>query len=293
MDERDLELLSAYLDGQLPAEERSALEARLRVDDALRRELDLLRETTGLIRSLPVRKAPRNYTLTPAQASRSTTPVLLSPWVSAISAVAAAFLLVVGVLQLSLQALPSESAVGTDIVLRQEAASAPTMAELAAQAPPSETAAPQLQAAPQSDAEAALAETAAEFRVEEDATALSTPPPISNDTFAAPAVPDGQARDGAAPQANDVAAGAVAAAQVPTTTVQPSPVPTQTATSVPTSAPIPTLIPTEIPAQISEPAPGSAIPSPDVGAGVALISLAFLLLVLAAASTVVRWRRRR
>jgi hypothetical protein len=60
----DTELLSAYMDGQLTIEERSALESRLQTDAELRYQLALLRATVDLIRDLPQLKAPRDFTLT-------------------------------------------------------------------------------------------------------------------------------------------------------------------------------------------------------------------------------------
>jgi hypothetical protein len=70
MTERDLELLSAYLDGALNSEDRAALEARLETDATLRDELEGLRATVELLRGLPTLPAPRNFTLTPEQARR-------------------------------------------------------------------------------------------------------------------------------------------------------------------------------------------------------------------------------
>ncbi|MBN2304749.1 MAG: zf-HC2 domain-containing protein [Anaerolineae bacterium] len=64
--ERDFELLSAYLDGELPDRERAALEQRLSQDHALRDLLDDLRNTVALVRDLPRLKAPRSFTLDPA-----------------------------------------------------------------------------------------------------------------------------------------------------------------------------------------------------------------------------------
>lgn len=63
--DRDADLLSAYLDDELTTDERATLEARLQTDAALRRELDLLRQTVTLIRNMPTLQAPRNFTLTP------------------------------------------------------------------------------------------------------------------------------------------------------------------------------------------------------------------------------------
>lgn len=63
---QDYELLSAYLDGELSTDERTAFERRLSSDVDLRRELDTLRGTVNLINTLPKLTAPRNFTLTPA-----------------------------------------------------------------------------------------------------------------------------------------------------------------------------------------------------------------------------------
>ena len=65
MNRRDIELLSSYLDGQLKPSETARLETRLSTDPDLRAVLDDLRSARGLLRHLPMRKAPRNFTLTP------------------------------------------------------------------------------------------------------------------------------------------------------------------------------------------------------------------------------------
>ncbi|HET9910556.1 MAG TPA: hypothetical protein VFQ13_01640 [Anaerolineales bacterium] len=64
MNQRDLELLSSYLDGQLRPSDSARLERRLSSDSDLRAVLDDLRSARGLLRQLPMRKAPRNFTLT-------------------------------------------------------------------------------------------------------------------------------------------------------------------------------------------------------------------------------------
>jgi len=64
MNQRDLELLSAYLDGQLSPSDSTRLEARLKSDPQLASVLNDLRATRSLLRKLPARKAPRNFTLT-------------------------------------------------------------------------------------------------------------------------------------------------------------------------------------------------------------------------------------
>ena len=64
MKQRDLELLSSYLDGQLGPSDAARLESRLASDSDLRAVMDDLREARSLLRRLPARKAPRNFTLT-------------------------------------------------------------------------------------------------------------------------------------------------------------------------------------------------------------------------------------
>jgi hypothetical protein len=64
MNFRDVELLSSYLDGQLTPAESTRLESRLSSDRELSSVLRDLREARGLLRQLPARKAPRNFTLT-------------------------------------------------------------------------------------------------------------------------------------------------------------------------------------------------------------------------------------
>jgi hypothetical protein len=61
---RDIELLSSYLDGQLSPSESARLEARLSSDPELASAFDDLRAARGILRKLPSRKAPRNFTLT-------------------------------------------------------------------------------------------------------------------------------------------------------------------------------------------------------------------------------------
>ncbi|MGE5775823.1 MAG: hypothetical protein ACM33V_06360 [Chloroflexota bacterium] len=71
MNQRDLELLSSYLDGQLKPSDSARLEARLASDRNLRSVLDDLRAARGLLRQLPLRKAPRNFTLTPQMVGKN------------------------------------------------------------------------------------------------------------------------------------------------------------------------------------------------------------------------------
>ena len=60
----DFERLSAYLDGELPDEERMALEAELESNNTLRAELASIEQTIRLIQALPELQVPRDFTLT-------------------------------------------------------------------------------------------------------------------------------------------------------------------------------------------------------------------------------------
>lgn len=77
---RDLEALSAHLDGQLSPQDADRLEARLKQDASLRAALEDLRITRHLFRSLPVLRPPRSFSLTPEMVGvrpvRSTYPAL-------------------------------------------------------------------------------------------------------------------------------------------------------------------------------------------------------------------------
>jgi hypothetical protein len=64
MNRRDIELLSAYLDGQLKPSDSTRLESRLKSDPDLVAVMDDLRAARNLLRKLPQRRAPRNFTLT-------------------------------------------------------------------------------------------------------------------------------------------------------------------------------------------------------------------------------------
>jgi len=61
---RDIELLSSYLDGQLSPSDSARLETRLASDPELASAFEDLRAARGILRKLPARKAPRNFTLT-------------------------------------------------------------------------------------------------------------------------------------------------------------------------------------------------------------------------------------
>lgn len=70
MNFKDVELLSAYLDGQTSPSDSTRLESRLASDPELAATLQALRESRGLLRQLPKRRAPRNFTLTYAMVGK-------------------------------------------------------------------------------------------------------------------------------------------------------------------------------------------------------------------------------
>jgi hypothetical protein len=65
---QDTELLSAYLDQELSKNQMALLEARLQTESDLKEFYNELRRTRQVLRSLPVMRAPRNFTLTPEMA---------------------------------------------------------------------------------------------------------------------------------------------------------------------------------------------------------------------------------
>jgi hypothetical protein len=94
---RDLERLSAYLDGALSAKEASRLEARLQEDPILQQALHDLKETARLVASLSGVPLPRSFTLTPEMAGVRDRPRVYPVMRLATALATFAFLLVVGV----------------------------------------------------------------------------------------------------------------------------------------------------------------------------------------------------
>jgi hypothetical protein len=65
---RDLEQISAYLDGELSENDARRVEARIQTDATLRWALQELQTTHKMIAGLPEVRPPRNFTLTPEMA---------------------------------------------------------------------------------------------------------------------------------------------------------------------------------------------------------------------------------
>lgn len=119
---RDLENLSAYLDGALSERERRRLETRLSTESALRTALDELRAVRAVLRQLPSRRAPRNFTLTPQQAGVRHTIPRAVPVLRLASALAGLLFL----FSLAGQVLP-RLAIGAAAPVAEEAAAEPMM----------------------------------------------------------------------------------------------------------------------------------------------------------------------
>jgi len=93
---RDMEVLSAYLDGELKGAERDKLELRLQSDPELNASLNELRNMKSLLRSSPQASPPRHFTLSEdmlAETSRSFWGSAFS--LNLVSAVASVLLVVV------------------------------------------------------------------------------------------------------------------------------------------------------------------------------------------------------
>ena len=85
---RDVEQLSASLDGQLSQAEKMRLEARIQLDPALSATLLDLQQARAILRRTPTRRLPRNFTLTPRMAGiRPPIPRLVPvfSWASAVA----------------------------------------------------------------------------------------------------------------------------------------------------------------------------------------------------------------
>jgi anti-sigma factor RsiW len=157
MNPRDLELLSAYLDGQLNSSDSARLESRLASDESLRTALDNLRSTRGLLRQLPSRRAPRNFTLTPQMAGiKPPTPRLVP--VFRFATAFATFLFIItfvinGLISLSAPSFaaapaPSVYSAAAPLSASQESApAAPAPALPLAAIAPTETSSPRLMSA--------------------------------------------------------------------------------------------------------------------------------------------------
>ncbi len=93
--DRRQEAISAYLDGQLSPAARQRFETELAADPRLRKEVARLQQMRVVLRQLPRRAVPRNFTLNPAtyERRRPTPAVRLYPIMRAATALASFFFL--------------------------------------------------------------------------------------------------------------------------------------------------------------------------------------------------------
>jgi anti-sigma factor RsiW len=168
---RDIEQLSAYLDGQLSRDKRARLEVRIQADPALSAALEEIRQTRALLRRTPQRRAPRNFRLTPKMVGiRPPVPRLVPvlSWASAVAMLLFIFTL------------------GTSLV--GQLSSSGTAAPMLAAAPNGFGAgqAPAATAAPATMAPAFAAPATSAPATAAPAPIASATPPAANDTMPAP-----------------------------------------------------------------------------------------------------------
>ncbi len=65
---QDIQTLSAYLDGKLAPREKAHFESRLVQQASLQEELEAIKQTRLMLQKTPKRRAPHNFTLSPAMA---------------------------------------------------------------------------------------------------------------------------------------------------------------------------------------------------------------------------------
>ncbi len=86
---RELQFLSAYLDGELSKKDQKRVERLLSDHPAAGPSLEKLQHTKSILKLLPVKKVPRNFTITAEEVERSLIPSLAGVlrYASAVSAV--------------------------------------------------------------------------------------------------------------------------------------------------------------------------------------------------------------
>lgn len=77
--DKDLEILSAYLDDEVSLDEKERIESRLTIDSDLQETFHQLQYTRSIIRSLPRLRSPRNYVLSPEMVGQAHEPRQLFP----------------------------------------------------------------------------------------------------------------------------------------------------------------------------------------------------------------------
>lgn len=91
---KEWELISAYLDNELNAQEKARVEERIKTQSEYQEAVNGLRRTKAILQKAPVRKVPRNFTLTAADVQPVRVPrwIPTMQWASAAVALVAVFL---------------------------------------------------------------------------------------------------------------------------------------------------------------------------------------------------------
>lgn len=302
--ERDDELLSAYIDGQLLGRARSEFEARLAREPELRARLEATRRVLGMVRSLPTVPAPRNFILDPARygaRARSRPAARFYPTLRLATVLATLVLLVVFagdlITQMALPfgaAAPAPPQVGPAPQLGMRELSAATAAPQPGQPLPQtvpQTAAPPVTQPTQPPVPPTQAPetqpTAMAKAAGPQVKATPSPPAPGRSSSQSPGGGSGQTDKLATPSAAGPSVAAVLATPPPTPpapTVAPSPVsPTPTAMPSPVPA-TPTAVSQALPAAPQQQPPTSAYsgerpvgPTPWRIAEAGLVTLVILL----------------
>ncbi|MGH2583093.1 MAG: anti-sigma factor family protein [Anaerolineales bacterium] len=106
---RELEQISAYLDDRLSPREKSSVESRLDSEPKFAEAGQQLERTRALLRRIPQRRFPRNFTLTPQMLGLAARPMRMRGWTSLnlVSAIAGALLIAVLIGDFSVNGLPA------------------------------------------------------------------------------------------------------------------------------------------------------------------------------------------
>jgi len=126
---KEWELISAYIDGELNAQEKARMEERIKTHPEYQQAIDGLRRTKAILQKTPVRKVPRNFTLTLADVQTAHLPrwIPTMQWASAAVALVAVFLF-------AYQMVPGFTGQKTNAPTTLEQA-APTESTMVAEAP--------------------------------------------------------------------------------------------------------------------------------------------------------------
>jgi anti-sigma factor RsiW len=176
--ERRVELLSAYLDDELSAQERAYVKTRLEADPVWRSELETLRRTVALVQDLPEVAVPRNFILAPSMVRRERPQPARRPRLARAAPVLTAATTLISVLFVAVLAIDLLFVGGTATVSSPE----PAAPEIAM-----EYAAPEEKAADEGPQETVVVQREVEAPEEEAAP----PEPPAEEAEAPPLLPEG------------------------------------------------------------------------------------------------------